>query len=41
MLADNPGQWPIIEERTSDLMYVRLHGHQELYASGYSDRGAG
>jgi uncharacterized protein YecE (DUF72 family) len=38
VLADNPGQWPIIEERTSDLMYVRLHGHQELYASGYSDR---
>jgi uncharacterized protein YecE (DUF72 family) len=38
VLADNPGQWPIIEERTSDLMYVRLHGHEELYASGYSDR---
>ena len=38
VLADNPGQWPIIEERTSDLMYVRLHGHEELYASGYSDQ---
>ncbi len=38
VLADNPGQWPIIEEQTSDLMYVRLHGHEELYASGYSDR---
>ena len=23
---------------TTDLMYVRLHGHQELYASGYSDQ---
>ena len=22
---------------TSDLVYVRLHGDQELYASGYSD----
>jgi uncharacterized protein YecE (DUF72 family) len=38
VLADNPGQWPIIEEQTSDLMYVRLHGHEELYASGYSDQ---
>ncbi len=37
VLADNPGQWPIIEELTADLMYVRLHGHEELYASGYPD----
>jgi uncharacterized protein YecE (DUF72 family) len=37
VVADNPGKWPIIEERTSSLMYVRLHGHEELYASGYSD----
>ncbi len=37
VLADNPGQWPIIDERTADFSYVRLHGHEELYASGYSD----
>ena len=37
VLADNPGQWPIIEENTGDHRYVRLHGHEELYASGYSD----
>ena len=37
VLADNPGQWPIIDETTADLTYVRLHGHEELYASGYSD----
>lgn len=37
VVADNPGKWPIIEELTADLMYVRLHGHEELYASGYSD----
>ncbi len=37
VVADNPGKWPIIEEVTSDFMYVRLHGHEELYASGYSD----
>ena len=36
--ADNPGQWPIIEEPTTDFRYVRLHGHDQLYASGYSDR---
>ena len=38
MVADNPGQWPIITEITTDLMYVRLHGHDQLYASGYSDQ---
>ena len=37
VLADNPGRWPILEEVTTDVMYVRLHGHEELYASGYSD----
>jgi uncharacterized protein YecE (DUF72 family) len=34
--ADSPGMWPYLEETTSDFMYVRLHGHTELYASGYS-----
>jgi uncharacterized protein YecE (DUF72 family) len=37
VIADNPGQWPIITEITTDVMYVRLHGHDQLYASGYSD----
>jgi uncharacterized protein YecE (DUF72 family) len=37
VVADNPGKWPIIEEITTDFMYVRLHGHEELYASGYDD----
>jgi uncharacterized protein YecE (DUF72 family) len=37
VMADNPGRWPIIEELTTDFMYVRLHGDTELYASGYSD----
>jgi uncharacterized protein YecE (DUF72 family) len=26
-----------LEDVTSDLVYVRLHGDAELYASGYSD----
>jgi uncharacterized protein YecE (DUF72 family) len=38
VISDNPGKWPVFEEVTTDLMYVRLHGHEQLYASGYSDR---
>jgi uncharacterized protein YecE (DUF72 family) len=45
VVADTAGRWPLIEEPTSDHMYVRLHGDKELYASGYSaaalDRWAG
>ncbi len=36
MASDSPGAWPYLEERTAGFMYVRLHGHTELYASGYS-----
>jgi uncharacterized protein YecE (DUF72 family) len=35
--ADTAGKWPLIEEQTADFSYVRLHGAEELYASGYSD----
>jgi uncharacterized protein YecE (DUF72 family) len=38
VVADTAGKWPYLEEVTSDLMYVRLHGDTELYASGYSDQ---
>lgn len=38
VVADSAGRWPRAETVTSDLAYVRLHGDQELYASGYSDR---
>jgi uncharacterized protein YecE (DUF72 family) len=34
--SDSPGAWPYLEERTAGFGYVRLHGHTELYASGYS-----
>ena len=37
VLADTAGKWPKVDEDTSDLRYVRLHGDDELYASGYSD----
>jgi uncharacterized protein YecE (DUF72 family) len=36
VVADTAGKWPLIEEPTSDHVYVRLHGDKELYASGYS-----
>ena len=37
VVADTAGRWPLIEEPTSDLVYVRLHGDTELYVSGYDD----
>lgn len=36
VVSDSPGAWPCFEHVTSDLVYVRLHGHTELYASGYA-----
>ncbi|MBV9523733.1 MAG: DUF72 domain-containing protein [Alphaproteobacteria bacterium] len=29
--------WPYFEDVTADFLYLRLHGSEELYASGYSD----
>lgn len=36
VLGDSAGRWPMIDEATSDLTYVRLHGHTTLYTSGYA-----
>lgn len=36
VVADTAGRWPLIAEATTDFVYVRLHGDQELYVSGYS-----
>jgi uncharacterized protein YecE (DUF72 family) len=36
VVADTAGRWPKVLEVTADFVYVRLHGDQELYASGYS-----
>jgi uncharacterized protein YecE (DUF72 family) len=36
VVADTAGRFPLLEEVTSDFMYVRLHGETELYVSGYS-----
>ena len=37
VVADTAGRFPYSEEVTSDHVYVRLHGSQELYVSGYTD----
>jgi uncharacterized protein YecE (DUF72 family) len=37
VLADTAGRWPWVEQDTARFRYVRLHGDQELYASGYTD----
>ena len=35
VVADTAGRWPLVEDLTSDFVYIRLHGDQELYVSGY------
>jgi len=37
VVADTAGRWPYMEDVTADFMYLRLHGDEELYASGYGD----
>lgn len=37
VFADTAGKWPYIEDLTSDFVYARLHGEEELYKSGYDD----
>ena len=36
VVADTAGRWPFVEEVTGDFVYVRLHGDEELYTSGYT-----
>ena len=35
VVADTAGKWPALLDVTSDHVYVRLHGDEELYVSGY------
>ena len=35
--ADTARRWPYAEDLTSDFVYARLHGDEELYVSGYGD----
>jgi uncharacterized protein YecE (DUF72 family) len=36
VIADTAGHFPYFEDVTADFVYVRLHGDEELYRSGYS-----
>ena len=36
VFADTAG-WPRLMDLTADFVYLRLHGSEELYASGYDD----
>jgi uncharacterized protein YecE (DUF72 family) len=37
VFADTAQRWPYAEDLTADFAYVRLHGAEQLYASGYTD----
>jgi uncharacterized protein YecE (DUF72 family) len=37
VVSDAGEKWPRFETVTSDFMYVRLHGAEALYSSGYTD----
>jgi len=37
VVADTAGRWPLLEDVTADFVYIRLHGDEELYVSGYDD----
>jgi uncharacterized protein YecE (DUF72 family) len=37
VLADTAGKWPYAEHLTADFVYIRLHGAEQLYTSGYND----
>ena len=37
VVADTAGKWPFCEDVTANFVYVRLHGEEELYSSGYTE----
>ena len=37
VFADAAGKWPYTEDLTSNFVYCRLHGAEQLYVSGYTD----
>lgn len=38
VIAETARRWPMTHDITADFVYMRLHGDQELYRSGYSDK---
>ena len=37
VFSDSSGEWPYAEDVTANFLYLRLHGAEELYASGYDE----
>jgi len=37
VFSDSPGKWPYYEDVTAGFVYLRLHGHDELYQSNYDE----
>lgn len=37
VVADTAGKWPLMEDVTTDFVYARLHGDEEIYVSGYTE----
>jgi uncharacterized protein YecE (DUF72 family) len=38
VVADTAGKWPFLEDLTSDFVYARLHGDEQIYVSGYTPK---
>lgn len=38
VVGDTAGRWPLIEEITSPLVYIRLHGDETIYPDGYTSK---
>jgi len=36
-IAETAGKWPFMEDVTADFLYIRLHGDEQLYVSGYTE----
>jgi uncharacterized protein YecE (DUF72 family) len=39
VIADAAGKWPYMEGITSNFLYIRLHGDEAIYSSGYTEEG--
>jgi uncharacterized protein YecE (DUF72 family) len=37
VVSDNPGIYPVVEELTTDFVYLRLHGAERMYYGSYDD----
>jgi uncharacterized protein YecE (DUF72 family) len=41
VIAETARRWTMLQDITADFLYLRLHGDEKLYRSGYSDRALG